>query len=70
MSTFCWVMETHGPEYPVHEAVLIQVERALPVESPAYTFGHWSEDTLKRAWAHKYGLAFRADAKSAATARS
>jgi uncharacterized protein len=65
-----WVMETHGPDYPVHEAVLIHVERALPVESPAYTFGHWSEDKLKRAWAHKYGLEFQADAKPASTARS
>jgi uncharacterized protein len=51
-----WVLETHGPDYPCHEAVLIQVERALPVDSPAYTFGHWSEDDLKRAWSATYGL--------------
>ena len=37
-----WVMETQGPEYPVHEAILIQVELALTIESPAYTFGYKS----------------------------
>ncbi|WP_433605182.1 pyridoxamine 5'-phosphate oxidase family protein [Dactylosporangium sp. CA-139114] len=51
-----WVLDTHGPDYPCHEAVLIQVDRALPVVSPAYTFGHWNEDDLKRAWSDKYGL--------------
>lgn len=52
-----WVLETHGkPVYPCHEAVLIRVERALPVDSPAYTFGHANEDDLKRAWAASYGL--------------
>jgi predicted pyridoxine 5'-phosphate oxidase superfamily flavin-nucleotide-binding protein len=65
-----WVRDTHGPEYPVHEAVLIQVERALPVESPAYTFGHWSEDRLKRAWAHKYELECSGDPKLASTGHS
>lgn len=51
-----WVLDTHGPDYPCHEAVLIRVVRALPVDSPAYTFGHWSEDDLKRAWSATYGL--------------
>ena len=51
-----WVMDLHGPDYPCHEAVLISVERALPVDSPAYTFGHWAEADLKRAWSAKYGV--------------
>ncbi|MEU9480892.1 pyridoxamine 5'-phosphate oxidase family protein [Streptomyces sp. NPDC048191] len=51
-----WVLDTHGPSYPCHEAVLIRVQRALPVDSPAYTFGHWSESDLKRAWAEAYGV--------------
>jgi uncharacterized protein len=51
-----WVLDTHGPDIPCHEAVLIRVERALPVDSPAYTFGHANEDDLKRAWAVTYGL--------------
>jgi hypothetical protein len=52
-----WVLDTHDqPIYPTHEAVLVRVERALPVNSPAYTFGHANEDDLKRAWAATYGL--------------
>jgi uncharacterized protein len=37
--------------------VLIRVDRALPVDSPAYTFGHWNEQDLKRAWSASYGVA-------------
>ncbi|NJC73685.1 pyridoxamine 5'-phosphate oxidase family protein [Planosporangium thailandense] len=51
-----WVLDTHGPDIPCHEAVLIRVDRALPVDSPAYTFGHANEEDLKRAWAATYGL--------------
>ena len=58
-----WVLETHGtdPVYPTHGAVLIRVERALPVDSPAYTFGHANEDDLKRVWAANYGLTAAVD---------
>jgi hypothetical protein len=49
-----WVLDTHGPAYPCHEAVLVHVERALPVDSPAYTFGHAREDELERSWAATY----------------
>lgn len=38
-----WLLDLHGPAYPAHEAVLIRVERALPVLSPAYTFGDADE---------------------------
>ncbi|MET8965626.1 pyridoxamine 5'-phosphate oxidase family protein [Streptomyces sp. NPDC004074] len=52
-----WVLDTHDkPVYPCHEAVLIKVERALPVDSPAYTFGHAKEEDLKQTWAANYGL--------------
>jgi predicted pyridoxine 5'-phosphate oxidase superfamily flavin-nucleotide-binding protein len=52
-----WLLDTHGPDYPCHEAVLINVERALAVVSPAYTFGHESEDNLRQAWSATYGVA-------------
>ena len=52
-----WVLDTHGPAYPCHEAVLVSVQHALPVDSPAYTFGHAREDELERSWAAKYGVA-------------
>src|SRR3954451_11614460 len=58
-----WVLDTHGqPVYPTHEAVLIRVERALPVDSPAYTFGHANEDDLKETWRGIYGLGTAAEA--------
>ena len=50
-----WLLDTHGPGYPAHEAVLVTVERALPVDSPAYNFGHAKEEDLQRSWAAIYG---------------
>lgn len=50
-----WLLDTHGPGYPAHGAVLVRVERALAVDSPAYTFGHASEAELVRSWAATYG---------------
>lgn len=52
-----WLLDIHGPDYPCHEAVLITVERALPVDSPAYMFGHESEEHLKQVWSTTYGVA-------------
>lgn len=34
----------------------MRVTRVLPIDSPAYTFGHASEDDLQRAWAATYGV--------------
>jgi uncharacterized protein len=51
-----WVLDTHGPQYPCHEAVLVTVQRALPVNSPAYTFGGADENTLVRSWSDSYGI--------------
>jgi hypothetical protein len=54
-----WVLNTHGdPIYPCRQAVLIRVERALPVNSPAYTFGNAKEGALKHEWAANYGVAY------------
>lgn len=62
-----WLLDTHGPGYPAHEAVLVTVERALPVDSPAYTFGHAQEADLQRSWATAYGVgaASTGDARTA-----
>ncbi len=54
-----WVLDTHGSQYPCNEAVLITVHRALPVDSPAYTFGHAEEDTLVQSWSAAYGIQTR-----------
>jgi predicted pyridoxine 5'-phosphate oxidase superfamily flavin-nucleotide-binding protein len=45
-----WLIELNGPGYPANQAVLVHVEHALPVLSPAYTFGHADEAELSRAW--------------------
>src|SRR5262249_7013585 len=50
-----WLCQTHGPKVPAHQAVLVSVERALPVDSPAYTVLGAQEDDLLRAWARRYG---------------
>ncbi|MGH3182249.1 MAG: pyridoxamine 5'-phosphate oxidase family protein [Streptosporangiaceae bacterium] len=51
-----WIVDRHGPGYPTLEAVMVRVERAAPVDSPAYTFGHASEAELERSWAATYGV--------------
>src|SRR4051794_27569776 len=57
-----WVLDTHGqPVSPPHEAVLTRGEGALPVDPPAYTFGHANEDELKQQWAANYGLTAAGD---------
>lgn len=45
-----------GRDYPVHQVVVVTVERALPVLSPAYTFGGASEDELIPHWQGNYGV--------------
>lgn len=49
-----WLLETHGPEIPALQAVVVNVERALPVDSPAYTFLGASEADVVRGWTEKY----------------
>jgi predicted pyridoxine 5'-phosphate oxidase superfamily flavin-nucleotide-binding protein len=50
-----WLCQTHGPKVPAHQAVLVSVEQALHVDSPAYTVLGAQEDDLLRAWARRYG---------------
>lgn len=49
-----WLLERNGPGYPANRVVLVHVERALPVRSPAYTFGHAEEDELTAQWLAGY----------------
>lgn len=38
------------------EPIVVQVERELPVVSPAYPFGNADEATLAATWAQTYGV--------------
>ena len=49
-----WLLETHGPQVPAHHAIVVSVERALPVDSPAYTILGAREEDLVEAWTLKY----------------
>lgn len=51
-----WLIATQGPGYPAIEAILVTVDRALPVDSPAYEFGHAKEADLQASWARTYGV--------------
>lgn len=51
-----WLLELNGPGYPAHRAVLVEVEHAAPILSPAYTWGHAEEAALAAGWARNYGL--------------
>ncbi|TAM18716.1 MAG: pyridoxamine 5'-phosphate oxidase family protein [Pandoraea sp.] len=44
----------NGPQYPAHEAALIDIEQALPVLSPVYQWGHAAEDDLAARYAASY----------------
>ena len=49
--------EKQGRQYPVHEAVVIRVERASALLSPAYMFNDGiDEAALRRAWLAEYGV--------------
>lgn len=49
-----WLLEINGPGYPANEVVLIEVERILPLLSPAYTYGGLEEGEVTEAWKQKY----------------
>lgn len=51
-----WLLDLNGPGYPADKAVLVHVERAAPIRSPAYIWGHASEQALVDSWSQKYGL--------------
>jgi uncharacterized protein len=49
-----WLLELNGPGYPANEAILVEVERALPILSPAYTWGGAEQEELTASWFEKY----------------
>jgi len=50
--------ETHGPQYPCNHAVLIHVEAAAPLLSPAYVFNETppTEEQMRTIWMRKLGV--------------
>ena len=47
----------NGKQFPVHEIVKVEVTRAAPALSPAYTFiKGLTEEDLREAYLGKYGL--------------
>lgn len=48
------LIDLNGPGYPAHEAVLVTVERAVPVRSPVYEWGHGREEELAPVYAARY----------------
>ncbi|GAA1206807.1 pyridoxamine 5'-phosphate oxidase family protein [Pseudonocardia alaniniphila] len=51
-----WLLGVNGPGYPANRAVLVHVDRVLPVLSPAYTFGGKVEQEVTESSARAYGL--------------
>mgnify|MGYP001415172172 CR=1 FL=1 len=49
-----WLIKINGPGYPANRAIVVNVERALPVLSPAYSWGNITEEELTLAWAERY----------------
>jgi predicted pyridoxine 5'-phosphate oxidase superfamily flavin-nucleotide-binding protein/uncharacterized membrane protein YphA (DoxX/SURF4 family) len=54
-----WLLDLNGPGYPANRAVLVRVDRILPVLSPAYTFGGAHEPDLTKSWSETYGTVGR-----------
>ncbi|WP_182358658.1 pyridoxamine 5'-phosphate oxidase family protein [Tomitella gaofuii] len=53
------LLAANGPGYPANAAVLVAVERAAAIDSPAYTFGGAQEAELTAAWRDRYLQAHR-----------
>jgi hypothetical protein len=51
-----WLLKYHGPEYPTNHVVLIKLQSAEPLMSPAYTFGGRKEDEVRSTYRQIYGL--------------
>ncbi|QRP48480.1 pyridoxamine 5'-phosphate oxidase family protein [Amycolatopsis sp. FDAARGOS 1241] len=49
-----WLLEVNGPGYPANEVVVVDVERVLPILSPAYTWGGAEQGALTEAWEERY----------------
>lgn len=62
-----WLLEINGPGYPANQAILVHVDQALPILSPAYTFGGADEGELADSWSSRYQAAHNAQAQSKST---
>jgi uncharacterized protein len=52
-----WLWSAEGRQYPVNAVVVINVETALPVRSPAYVFNKGvKEEDVRRIWHARYGV--------------
>jgi uncharacterized protein len=51
-----WLLKHHGPEYPTNHVVLIKLQSAEPLMSPAYTFSGRKEEELRATYRKIYGL--------------
>jgi uncharacterized protein len=51
-----WLLDHHGPEYPANHVVLIKLRSAVPLMSPAYTFGGRKEEEVRATYREIYGL--------------
>jgi hypothetical protein len=49
-----WLLEVNGPGYPANEVVVVRVERAEPILSPAYIWGEAEQEALTTAWKERY----------------
>lgn len=48
------LIDLNGPGYPANETVVVTVEQATPVMSPAYAWGHKTEGELAPVYAARY----------------
>jgi predicted pyridoxine 5'-phosphate oxidase superfamily flavin-nucleotide-binding protein len=49
-----WLLQVNGPGYPANDVVVVEVQRALPVLSPAYTWGGAGQQALVEDWEKRY----------------
>ena len=59
-----WLLDLNGPGYPAHEAVLVHVDQAQPITSPAYAFGGAEESALIAEWSAKYQVVHSEEEKA------
>jgi predicted pyridoxine 5'-phosphate oxidase superfamily flavin-nucleotide-binding protein len=51
-----WLLDTHGPTLTATDVIVVSVDRAQAVRSPAYTVLGAEEDTLLTTWSKEYGM--------------
>lgn len=48
------LIDLNGPQYPAHEAALVEIETAAPILSPVYQWGQGDEEALAPRYAARY----------------